>query len=98
MVLAASLGKKVGLVRDSNKCVTSEINKYFSLRKRIRGQDYSWGVGSEELPTMADCNRRLKSARLQAETTLNALAYGADPTVVGTFLNRETLSLAALPY
>lgn len=84
MVLGATSGQKVGLGNGLRLvCDKRNGSKYFELRKRIRGQDYSWGVGSVELHTLAGCNRALTSARLQVETILNALASGADPTAIG---------------
>ena len=84
MVLGATSGQKVGLGNGLRLvCDKRNGSKYFELRKRIRGQDYSWGAGSVELHTRAGCNRALTSARLQAETILNALASGANPTAIG---------------
>ena len=84
MVLGATSGQKLGLGNGLRLvCDKRNGSKYFELRKRIRGQDYSWGVGSVELHTIVGCNRALTSARIQAETILNALASGADPTAIG---------------
>lgn len=84
MVLAATAGQKVGLGNGLRLvCDKRNGSKYFELRKRIRGQDYSWGVGNVELHTIAGCNKALTSARMQAETIINALASGTDPTAIG---------------
>ena len=36
-------------------CDKRNRGRYFELRKRVRGKDYSWGVGSVESLTIAVC-------------------------------------------
>ena len=83
-VLNAKPGQKVGL-GNGLRCVCDGRNgaRYFELRKRVRGKDYSWGVGNVETLTIAGCNKALSSARQQADKILEALASGADPSGIG---------------
>ena len=64
---------------DCVSCVISGMGRVTSNRKRIRGKDYSWGVGSVDAVTMEGCNKALSAARQQADKILEALASGADP-------------------
>ena len=83
-VLNLKPGQKVGL-GNGLRCVCDGRNgaRYFELRKRVRGKDYSWGVGSVETLTIAGCNKALSSARQQADKILEAIASGADPSGIG---------------
>ena len=83
-VLNLKSGQKVGL-GNGLRCVCDGRNgaRYFELRKRLRGKDYSWGVGGVETLTIAGCNKALSSARQQADKILDALASGADPSGIG---------------
>lgn len=83
-VLNAKAGQKVGLGNGLRLvCDSRNRSRYFELRKRIRGKDYSWGVGNVESLTIAGCNKALSSARQQADKILDALASGADPSGIG---------------
>ena len=83
-VLNAKAGQKVGLGNGLRLvCDKRDGRRYFELRKRLRGKDYSWGVGSVETLTIAGCNKALSSARSQADRILDALASGADPAGIG---------------
>ena len=83
-VLNAKAGQKVGLGNGLRLvCDKRNDGRYFELRKRVRGKDYSWGVGSVETLTIAGCNKALSSARQQANKILEALASGADPAGIG---------------
>ena len=83
-VLNAKAGQKVGLGNGLRLvCDARNGARYFELRKRVRGKDYSWGVGSVETLTIAGCNKALSSARQQADKILDALASGADPSGIG---------------
>ena len=83
-VLNAKPGQKVGLGNGLRLvCDARNGARYFELRKRVRGKDYSWGVGSVETLTMAGCNKALSAARQQADKILDALASGADPSGIG---------------
>ena len=83
-VLNAKAGEKVGLGNGLRLvCDKRNGGRYFELRKRVRGRDYSWGVGSIETLTIAGCNKALSSARQQADRILDALASGADPSGIG---------------
>ena len=83
-VLNAKAGQKVGLGNGLRLvCDKRNGGRYFELRKRIRGKDYSWGVGSVEKLTMAGCNKALSAARQQTDKILDALAAGADPSGIG---------------
>ena len=83
-VLNAKAGEKVGLGNGLRLvCDKRNGGRYFELRKRVRGKDYSWGVGSVETLTIAGCNKALSSARQQADRILDALASGADPSGIG---------------
>ena len=47
-VLNAKAGQKVGLGNGLRLiCDKRDGRRYFELRKRLRGKDYSWGVGSK---------------------------------------------------
>lgn len=83
-VLNSKAGQKVGLGNGLRLvCDTRNGARYFELRKRVRGKDYSWGVGNVETLTIAGCNKALSSARQQADKILDALASGADPSGIG---------------
>ena len=83
-VLNAKAGQKVGLGNGLRLvCDKRNDGRYFELRKRVRGKDYSWGVGNVETLTIAGCNKALSSARQQADKILEALASGADPAGIG---------------
>ena len=83
-VLNAKAGQKVGLGNGLRLvCDARNGARYFELRKRVRGKDYSWGVGNVETLTIAGCNKALSSARQQADKILDALASGADPSGIG---------------
>jgi integrase len=83
-VLNAKAGQKVGLGNGLRLvCDKRNDGRYFELRKRVRGKDYSWGVGNVETLTIAGCNKALSSARQQANKILEALASGADPAGIG---------------
>lgn len=83
-VLNAKPGQKVGLGNGLRLvCDARNGARYFELRKRVRGKDYSWGVGSVETLTIAGCNKALSLARQQADKILDALASGADPSGIG---------------
>ena len=87
-VLNAKAGQKVGLGNGLRLvCDKRNDGRYFELRKRVRGKDYSWGVGNVETLTIAGCNKALSSARQQAEKILEALASGADPAGIGKSAN-----------
>lgn len=84
MILSAQPGDKVGLGNGLRLvCDKRNGSRYFELRKRIRGKDYSWGVGNVDAVTMAGCNKALSAARQQADKILDALASGADPSGIG---------------
>ena len=83
-VLNAKAGQKVGLGNGLRLvCDKRNDGRYFELRKRVRGKDYSWGVGNVEILTIAGCNKALSSARQQADKILEALASRADPAGIG---------------
>lgn len=83
-ILNAKAGQKVGLGNGLRFiCDARNGARYFELRKRIRGKDYSWGVGNVETLTIPGCNKALSSARQQANKILDALASGADPSGIG---------------
>mgnify|MGYP001405407125 FL=1 len=83
-VLNAKAGQKLGL-GNGLRCVCDARNgaRYFELRKRVRGKDYSWGVGNVETLTIAGCNKALSSARQQADRIHDLIAAGADPAGIG---------------
>ena len=83
-ILNLKSGQKVGL-GNGLRCVCDGRNgaRYFELRKRVRGRDYSWGVGSVETLTIAGCNKALSAARQQADRILDLIAAGADPAGIG---------------
>ena len=83
-ILKAKAGDKVGL-GNGLRLVCDKRNgaRYFELRKRLRGKDYSWGVGSVETLTMAGCNKALTAARQRADSIQEAIAAGADPAGIG---------------
>jgi len=84
LILTAKTGQKVGLGNGLRLiCDSRNGARYFELRKRVRGKDYSWGVGSVETLTISGCNKALSSARQQANKILDALASGADPSGIG---------------
>ena len=84
LILNAKTGQKVGLGNGLRLiCDSRNGARYFELRKRVRGKDYSWGVGSVETLTIPGCNKALSSARQQANKILDALASGADPSGIG---------------
>ena len=63
-VLNAKPGQKVGLGNGLRLvCDARNGARYFELRKRVRGKDYSWGVGNVETLTIAGCNMALSAAR-----------------------------------
>lgn len=73
----AKAGQKVGLGNGLRLvCDKRNDGRYLELGKRIRGKDYSWGVGNVETLTIAGCNKALSSARKQAERILDAFASG----------------------
>ena len=83
-VLNAKAGEKVGLGNGLRLiCDKRNGGRYFELRKRVRGKDYSWGVGSVETLTIAGCNKALSAARQQADKIHDALSSGADPSGIG---------------
>ena len=66
-VLNAKPGQKVGLGNGLRLiCDPRNGARYFELRKRVRGKDYSWGVGNVETLTIAGCNKALSATRPQA--------------------------------
>ena len=72
-IMAAQPGDKVGLGNGLRLvCDKRNGSRYFELRKRIRGKDYSWGVGSVDAVTMEGCNKALSAARQQADKILEA--------------------------
>ena len=79
LVLNAEPGQKVGLGNGLRLvCDKRNGSRYFELRKRVRGRDYSWGVGHVETLTIAGCNKALSAARQQADMIQSALAAGAE--------------------
>ena len=83
-VLNAKAGQKIGLGNGLRLvCDARNGARYFELRKRVRGKDYSWGVGNVETLTIAGFNKALSSARQQADRILEAIAAGADPAGIG---------------
>ena len=84
LVLNAEPGQKVGLGNGLRLvCDKRNGSRYFELRKRVRGRDYSWGVGHVETLTIAGCNKALSAARQQADMIRSALAAGANPAGIG---------------
>lgn len=84
LILNAKAGQKIGLGKGLRLiCDARNGARYFELRKRVRGKDYSWGVGSVETLTIPGCNKALSSARQQADKIIDALASGADPSGIG---------------
>ena len=49
LILNAKAWQKIGLGKGLRLiCDARNGARYFELRKRVRGKDYSWGVGSVE--------------------------------------------------
>ena len=91
-VLNAKAGQKVGLGNGLRLvCDKRNDGRYFELRKRVRGKDYSWGVGNVETLTIAGCNKALSSARKQADKILPRNGFRED------LLARVLLCLRSLP-
>ena len=83
-VLNIKPGQKVGL-GNGLRVVCDKRNglRFFELRKRVRGKDYSWGVGTVNSSNIAGCNKALASARQQAQKIVDAIKAGVDPAGIG---------------
>ncbi len=83
-ILNIKPGQKVGL-GNGLRVVCDKRNglRFFELRKRVRGKDYSWGVGTADSSNIAGCNKALASARQQAQKIVDAIGAGADPAGIG---------------
>ena len=83
-ILNIKPGQKIGL-GNGLRVVCDKRNglRFFELRKRVRGKDYSWGVGTADSSNIAGCDKALASARQQAQKIVDAIDAGADPAGIG---------------
>jgi len=78
-------GQKLGLGQGLRLvCDRRNGLRFFELRKRIRGRDFSWGVGSLRGSNVPAAKRALSQARQRAQKILDSIEAGTDPSSLGT--------------
>ena len=78
-------GQKLGLGQGLRLvCDRRNGLRFFELRKRIRGRDFSWGVGSLRGSNAPAAKRALSQARQRAKKILDSIEAGTDPSSLGT--------------